>query len=68
MSIKRKLIRNAMRHEGEKYSSKPSKYLRNAFDRYQIKKYGGKRRKINQAKGTHRRRTWKTRIAAVSEE
>lgn len=68
MSITRKLIRNAMRHEGEKFSSKPSKYLRNAFDRYQIKKYGGKVRKINQAKGAHRRRTWKARIAAVLED
>lgn len=64
----RKYIRAMSRGEAEKMGAKPSKWVRNEFDRYQIKKYGGKRRKINRAKGTHRRNTWKARIAAVLED
>lgn len=64
----RKHIRAMLRGKAEKMGAKPSKWVRSEFDRYQIKKYGDKRRKINRAKGTHRRRTWKARIAAVLED
>ena len=64
MSV-RKYIRNALRVEGERMGVKPSLYVARKFDKYQVDKYGETRRRINQAKGTHARRTWKNRIADV---
>lgn len=61
----RKYIRNMLRNRAEKKGVKPSRYVRSEFDRLQIKKYGDTVRKINQAKGTHTRRTWKMRIVDV---
>lgn len=62
----RKIIRNKIRRQAELLGVKPSKLVHNGFDRLQIKKYGATVRAINQAKGTHKRRTWKLRIAAVT--
>ena len=62
--MSRKIIRNGMRREAEFHGAKASKFVKNEFDRYQIKKVGATVRKLNQAKGTHKRRTWKTRIEA----
>ena len=61
----RKYIRNALRAEAERMGVNPSRYVSRGFDRYQVKKYGETRRRINQAKGTHKRTTWKNRIADV---
>lgn len=61
----RKFIRNKLRAEAEKMGVKPSLYVRNEFNRYQVKKYGVTKRLINQAIGTHKRKTWKMRINAV---
>lgn len=58
----RKHIRKMLRATAERTGVKPSLYVRREFDRYQVKKYGEKVRRINQAKGTHKRITWKTRI------
>lgn len=59
----RKYIRRMLRAKGERMGVKPSRYVAREFDRRQIKKYGELGRLINQAKGTHKRNTWKTRIA-----
>ena len=65
---KRKYIRKMLRAKAEKRGVKASRYVRAEFDRYQRKKYGKYGaiiRKINQAKGTKKRRTWSARIAAL---
>lgn len=59
----RKCRRNMLRAQAEKLGVKPSKHVAREFDKQQVKKYGKTRRIINQAKGTHLRRTWKQRIA-----
>ena len=59
----RQCQRNALRVQAERLGVKPSRYIRKEFERIQVKKYGQIRRAINQAKGTHTRRTWKQRIA-----
>lgn len=58
----RKIIRSIIRNEGERKNVKPSKWVNRKFNRLQGKKCGEKRRLINQAKGTHKRREWKQRI------
>ena len=59
----RKLIRNILRSQAEEMGVKPSRYVRSEFNQIQIKKYGRDVRRINKAKGTHKRSTWKIRIA-----
>lgn len=61
----RKTVRNKMRRQAELMQISPSKWVHNEFHRYQVKALGAAVRTINQAKGTHKRRTWKMRIAAV---
>lgn len=61
----RKLIRSMLRAEAERLGVKPSRYVSREFDKYQVKKYGATRRRINQARGTHKRNTWKNRVSAV---
>lgn len=61
----RKIIRNALRVKAERMGVKPSVYVANEYDRYAVARYGETRRRINQAKGTHKRDTWKNRIAYV---
>lgn len=59
----RKYIRNILRYEGEKREASPSIWVRTAFHTHQLKRYGAKKRRINQAKGTHPKRVWRQRIA-----
>lgn len=61
----RKCQRYALRVKAERLGVKPSKYVSREFDRARVKKDGKTRRLINQAKGTHPRRTWKSRIATA---
>ena len=61
----RKYIRNMLRAEAERMGVKPSRYVSKEWDRRQVDKYGEPRRRINQAKGTHKRKTWGLRIASV---
>ena len=61
----RKIIRSILRAEGERKGVKASRYMSRKFNRLQIKKYGALRRRINQAKGTHKRDVWRQRIASV---
>lgn len=61
----RQCQRNALRAKAERLGVKPSKYVAREFDKAQVKKYGETRRRINQAKATHTRKTWKQRIADV---
>lgn len=59
----RKYIRNMIRSQAENKGAKASRYVRSTFNRLQIKKYGSDNRIINQAKGTHKRSTWRIRIS-----
>lgn len=61
----RKYIRNMLRARAERMGVSPSRYVTSEFDRYQVDKYGKTRRRINQAKGTHKRKTWRLRVASV---
>lgn len=61
----RKYIRAIIRTEGEREHLKPSRYVKAAFERIQQKKYGVEKRKLNQARGTHKRYLWGSRTAAV---
>lgn len=65
MSADRKCLRNMIRVQAARAGLKPSKAVARLFDQHQVKKYGEPRRRINQAKGTHPRRTWKQRIAEL---
>lgn len=42
---------------------RPSKYVRVQWTRYQLSKYPEQRVVANKARGTHKKRTWKERIA-----
>lgn len=61
MSFKRKTIRNILRNECEEKGG-DFKAFHRAWELRQAKKYGAKRRVINEAKGTHKKKTWATRI------
>lgn len=61
----RQCRRHQLRVAAERLGVKPSRFVSTEFDADQVKKYGEKRRRINQAKGTHKKRTWKQRIAAL---
>ena len=61
----RKIIRNALRVKAERMGVKPSQYVARQYDRYAVERYGETRRRINQAKSTHKRKTWRLRIASV---
>lgn len=64
----RKHIRNQMRKIAEVNGVKASTFVHNEFDRHQIKEVGATTREINKAKGTHKRRTRKQRIATALEK
>jgi hypothetical protein len=59
----RKYIRKMIRSKAEKKGAKASRYVRSTFNNLQIKKHGSKKRWINQAKGTHKRSTWRMRVS-----
>lgn len=63
----RKLIRSIFRAEGEKSDSKASEVVHNTWDRYQVKKVGAGRRIVNQAKGTHKKKNWDSRILSTQQ-
>lgn len=58
----RKYIRYMLRKKAEKMGVKPSKYVKEEFNLIQIKRYGRRVRRMNQARGTHKRSTWKNRV------
>lgn len=59
----RKHIREMMRADARREKNKPSRWVKVAFDQYQMKKYGVDRRKRNQAVGTHKKKLWHSRVA-----
>ena len=61
----RKYIRKMLRAKAERMGVKASRYVAREFDRRQVKQYGETRRRIAQAIGTHKRKTWRSRIEAV---
>ena len=60
----RKYKREMLRREAVKQKISPSKYVRLAWDIMQKKLVGESIRKRNQARGTHKRSTWKARMTA----
>lgn len=69
MSI-RKIIRNGMRRYAELNGHTPSKFVHDTWEKFQIDILGGgktgvKRRCINQAKGTRKKRNWRGNIEAA---
>lgn len=63
----RQIMRNGMRRYAELNSFKPSKYVHDTWERFQIKLLGGgkkgvKIRAINQAKGTRPKKNWRGNI------
>lgn len=61
----RKYIRAMMRAEAERRSIKASRFIKVAWNKYQIKKIGSFARLVNRAKGTAPKYKWKNRIASV---
>lgn len=59
----RKYIREMFRAEAKVEKRKPSRWLKVSFDTRQNKIYGSAKRKVNQAKGTHKRKLWSSRVA-----
>ena len=58
----RKYVRHLLRRQAERIGVKPSRFVRSEFDRLQIKKQGRDKARINQLKGTHKRKLWRSRI------
>ncbi len=63
----RKILRDIIRSNAERGGYKPSKAVKSEWDKFQIKRIGATARKINQAKATHKKRTWTSRINAEIE-
>ena len=62
----RKYIRNIMRYTAKNQKAKPSQWVKITFENFQRKKHGSDCRKRNQAKGTHPRHLWASRIAMIA--
>lgn len=62
----RKLMREMIRRQAEKEHYKPSRAVHVIWERYQNKKRGEFVRLANVAKGTHKKNTWRNRVAAAS--
>ena len=58
----RKYRRMLLRSKANRLQTKASKFVHKMWERYQVKKYGPTTVAINKAKGTHKQRTWRTRI------
>lgn len=61
----RKHIRYMLREAAKQAGVKPSKHVAFAWDSIQTARYGRTARRVNQAKGTKPKRTWRQRIQAV---
>jgi hypothetical protein len=59
----RKYIRNMIRTEGVRKHLKPSRWVKACWEQRQHKAYGVEARKFNQAKGTHKKYLWGSRVA-----
>lgn len=59
----RKYIRNMMRYAAKNNHTKPNRWVKAAFESFQLKRYGVNRRRANQAKGTHPGHLWRSRVA-----
>ena len=55
----RKYKRYALRRLAERRGMKASTFVANAWDRYQIKRVGWSRRRMNQRHGTKPRKKWR---------
>ena len=62
----RKYIRSIIRTEGERKKLKPSRWVKVVWEQRGHKLYGVNGRKINQARGTHKKQLWPTREAMVA--
>lgn len=59
----RKYRRAILKASAEKLHAKPSKYVREMWERYQAKKYGIQTLIANKAKGTRKKHLWKEHVA-----
>ena len=59
----RKLRRSIIRAKAAKRHTKASAFVKKYFDGLQVRKYGEKIRRRNQARGTHKKGTWSYRYA-----
>ena len=59
----RKYIRNMMRYEGKHKKYKANRWVKAAWEALQQNTVGVNRRKANQAKGTHPKKVWSSRVA-----
>ena len=59
----RKYIRGMMREASKNNHTKPSRWVKAAWESFQLKRVGADRRKANQAKGTHPKKLWASRVA-----
>lgn len=59
----RKYIRGMMRSASKNNHTKPNRWVKAAFETLQLKRYGVDRRRANQAKGTHPKHLWRSRVA-----
>lgn len=69
----RKIIRNGMRRTAELRGYRASAYVRNMWDAFQVNVLGGgengrKKRLINKAKGSRRKKNWRTNIQSLLEQ
>ena len=69
----RKIMRNGMRRTAELRGYRASAYVRGMWDAFQVDMLGGgekgrNRRLINQAKGSRRKKNWRTNVQAVLEQ
>lgn len=60
----RKYKREMLRREAERNNYNPHDYVRFAWDALQKKTVGEAIRKRNQARGTHKKNTWRARMTA----
>lgn len=64
----RKYIREMMRVDAKREKNRPSRWVKVAFDQYQMKKYGVDKRKRNKAAGTHKKKLWNSRAVLITEK
>lgn len=62
----RKYIRNMFRAEAKKNKTHISRWVAAAWEYYQNGRLGATERKLNQARGTHKKSLWRSREAMVA--
>ena len=61
----RKIKRSILRKQAEDKKIKASKWVNLMWNTMQVKVYGVNKRLANQARGTHKKSTWRIRVGGV---